>query len=74
MAKKKSLEPGIKKKSIRTNRCVFLLNDKEKKALDRYLCKYKIQNKAKFLREVIMIEVISRLEKDSPTLFDSIGE
>jgi hypothetical protein len=46
----------------------------EQRALDRYLCKYKIQNKAKFIREVVMFEVISRLEKDSPTLFDTIEE
>lgn len=70
MAKKDSLK--IKKKSTlkRTNRHMFMLNDLEQNALNRYLKKYKIQNKSKFIRETILKQVIIQLEKDSPTLFD----
>ncbi len=62
------------RKPNRTHRHVFVLNDKEQKALERYLKKYKIGNKAKLFRQILMEEVISRLEKDSPTLFDSLDE
>jgi hypothetical protein len=72
MAKKDSVK--IKKKSTlkRTNRHMFMLNDLEQNALNRYLKKYKIQNKSKFIRETIMKQVIVQLEKDSPTLFDQV--
>lgn len=72
MAKKDSVK--VKKKSTlkRTNRHMFMLNDLEQNALNRYLKKYKIQNKSKFIRETIMKQVIVQLEKDSPTLFDQV--
>ena len=72
MAKKDSVK--IKKKSTlkRTNRHMFMLNDLEQNALNRYLKKYRIQNKSKFIRETIMKQVIVQLEKDSPTLFDQV--
>lgn len=74
MPKKKSLKPSRNRVSTRNHRCVFTLNDLEYKALCRYLEKYNIQNKSKFIRETLMFEVIRRLEQDSPTLFDSIDE
>lgn len=72
MAKKDSVK--VKKKSTlkRTNRHMFMLNDLEQNALNRYLKKYRIQNKSKFIRETIMKQVIVQLEKDSPTLFDQV--
>lgn len=56
---------------VRKNKHVFALNDLEDKALERYLKKYKIENKSKFIRELLMSEVIRRLEMDSPTLFEN---
>jgi hypothetical protein len=46
------------------------LNDDENKALNRYLAKYKVQNKAKFIRETLMTTIIRKLEEDHPRLFD----
>jgi hypothetical protein len=36
----------------------------------RYFRKYKINNRAKFLRETIMSAVLKRFEEDYPTLFE----
>lgn len=67
---KKTLPPTTKRVTTRTHRQVFTLNDDENKALNRYIAKYKIQNKAKFIRETIMIAIIRKLDEDHPRLFD----
>ena len=69
MAKKK-LIPTTKRNSLRTHRQIFTLNDEENKALNRYIAKYKVANKSKFIRETLMIAIIRKLEEDHPTLFD----
>ena len=70
MAKKISQKPLKRKKSLRTHQQTFTLNDEENNALDRYIAKYNIKNKSKFIRETLMFAVIRRLEEDHPTLFD----
>ena len=67
---KKQLPPTTKRTALRTHRQVFTLNDDENKVLNRYLAKYKIENKAKFIRETLMITIIRKLEEDHPRLFD----
>ncbi len=67
---KKQLPPTTKRTALRTHRQVFTLNDDENKALNRYLTKYKIENKAKFIRETLMVAIIRKLEEDHPRLFD----
>jgi len=67
---KKILSPTPKRISNRTHHQVFALNDDENKALCRYLEKYKIKNKAKFIRETLMIAIIRKMEEDHPRLFD----
>ena len=62
--------PKRQKILLRTHRQLFTLNNEENKALNHYVKKYGIKNKSKFLRETVMLEVIHRLETDSPTLFD----
>ena len=59
-----------KRNSLRTHRQIFTLNDEENKALTRYITKYKVQNKSKFIRETLMITIIRKMEEDHPTLFD----
>jgi len=59
-----------KRNSLRTHRQIFILNDEENKALNRYISKYKVQNKSKFIRETLMITIIKKMEEDHPTLFD----
>lgn len=69
MAKKNTI-PASQRNSLRTNRQIFTLNDEENKALNRYISKYKVKNKSKFIRETVMLAVIRKLEEDHPTLFD----
>lgn len=53
----------------RTHKVTFLLNDKEQKAVARYLGRYKISNKSRWYRETILSHVLKVLEEDYPTLF-----
>ena len=69
MAEKKIL-PVSQRNSLRTHRQIFTLNDEENKALNRYIEKYKVQNKSKFIREAVMLTIIRKMEEDHPTLFD----
>lgn len=55
---------------IRRNRITFMLNDKEFAVLNRFLAKYKVTNKSKFIREAVMKTVLKRLNEDYPSLFD----
>lgn len=57
------------KPSLRTHKYVFTLNDEENKALNRYIEKYKVQNRSRFIRETLMIAIIKKFEEDHPTLF-----
>ena len=59
-----------KRNSLRTHRQIFTLNDEENKALTRYITKYNVQNKSKFIREALMMTIIRKMEEDHPTLFD----
>lgn len=67
---KKTTNTVTKRKSLRTHRQMFMLNDEEERALNRYISKYKVQNKSKFIRETLMIAIIRKFEGDHPTLFD----
>ncbi|NDP21968.1 MAG: hypothetical protein GZ091_12935 [Paludibacter sp.] len=69
MAKKKII-PASKRNSLRTHRQIFTLNDEENKALIRYIAKYKVKNKSKFIRETVILAIIRKFEEDHPTLFD----
>ena len=67
---KKIIKLVQKRNSLRTHRQMFTLNDEENKALIRYISKYKVQNKSKFIRETLMLTIIRKMEEDHPTLFD----
>lgn len=67
---KKKIAPTAQRKSLRENRHFFNLNDDENRALNRYIKKYKIENKSKFFRETIIIAILKKFEEDHPTLFD----
>lgn len=67
---KKTIITTSKRNSLRTHRQTFTLNDEENKALNRYLSKYKVKNKSKFIREAVMLTIIRKFEDDHPRLFD----
>ncbi len=55
---------------LRAHRTSFMLNEKEKEAIDLYCKKNKIRNKSKFMRETLMRTVMDHFLEDYPTLFD----
>ena len=53
----------------RKRRMSILLSDEEQLIVDRYLEKYKITNKSRWLRETILMFIHKNMEEDYPTLF-----
>ncbi|MDR2823604.1 MAG: hypothetical protein LBB41_00220 [Prevotellaceae bacterium] len=54
---------------LRIHSHVFLLNDDENRFFLRFLEKYKIENKARFIRETLMVAMLTKTDEDHPTLF-----
>jgi len=54
---------------LRTKKTYLSFNAREREAIDLYCQKYKIKNRAKFMRETILTEVLKRFDEDYPTLF-----
>ncbi|MCD4710300.1 MAG: hypothetical protein K8R52_05595 [Bacteroidales bacterium] len=54
----------------RTHRTSFLFNQRDQEAINLYCEKYKIRNKSKFMREVIMTEILKKFDDDYPTLLE----
>ena len=70
MAKKKTqIVLKQREKLVRTHRISFLLNDKELDAVNRYVSRYKVQNKSKFYRETLIRAILKQFDEDAPTLF-----
>jgi len=63
-----------KEKLIRKHNIQFRLNDLEQEAFNKYCNKYKITNRAKFVREVVMTEILVQFDRDYPSLFDTEQE
>ena len=55
--------------TTRERRMSILLSDDEQQIVDRYLEKYKITNKSRWLRETILMFIHKNMEEDYPTLF-----
>ena len=53
----------------RERRRSIVLSDDEQQIVDRYLEKYKITNKSRWLRETILMFIHKNMEEDYPTLF-----
>ena len=70
MAKKKTkIILKQREKLVRTHRISFLLNDKEMDAVNRYVSRYKVQNKSRFYRETLIRAILKQFDEDAPTLF-----
>lgn len=54
----------------RKHRQQFLFNDYELQAFNKFCKKYKVKNKAKFMRETIVTAILKKFDEDYPTLFD----
>ncbi|MDL2211004.1 hypothetical protein LJB79_00280 [Bacteroides sp. OttesenSCG-928-M17] len=55
--------------SKRQARMTCLMSEEELRIVDRYLEKYKITNKSRWLRETILLFIHKNMEEDYPTLF-----
>ena len=64
---KRNLRDNLTK---REHRMSILLSEEEQRLVDRYLAKYNIRNKSRWMRETILIFVLKNMELDYPTLFD----
>ena len=53
----------------RQQRMTCLMSEDELQIVDRYLEKYKITNRSRWLRETILQFVYKNMEEDYPTLF-----
>ena len=67
---KQQKETLPKKSEIREHRISFMLNDTEYNAIERYLRKYKINNKSNWYRSTILAHIWKVMGEDYPTLFD----
>lgn len=54
----------------RSHRASILFNNREREAINLYCEKYNIKNRSKFMREIIMTEILKRFDEDYPTLFE----
>lgn len=69
-SKGQQVDQNNKEKLRRTKRSSILFNQRENEALNLYCEKYKIKNKSKFMRELIMTEILKKFDEDYPTLFE----
>lgn len=63
-------EQLMETKLKRVNQKSIRFNNKEMNAIDHYCERFKISNKSKFMREVIICEVLKRFESNHPTLWE----
>ena len=66
--KKRKIEKDESLKRI--HRKSILFNKREIQAIDHYCKKYKIKNKSKFMREMIITSVLKKFDEDYPSLFE----
>ncbi|MBB3894987.1 hypothetical protein M1B74_06955 [Bacteroides pyogenes] len=70
MKKKSRRSPNLYPECVkRERRMSILLSEDEQLIVDRYLAKYKITNKSRWLRETILMFIHRNMEEDYPTLF-----
>ena len=65
----KTHQKSILQEPQRKERMVCLLSPEEQRIVDRYLQRYKITNKSRWLRETIITFIHKNMEEDYPTLF-----
>lgn len=53
----------------RKQRLICLMSEEEMRIVNRYLAKYKIPSKSRWMREVLLSYIHRKLEDDYPTLF-----
>ena len=54
----------------RSQRMVCLMSEEEVRIVEGYLKRYRITNKARWLRETVLSFIYQQMEEDYPTLFN----
>jgi hypothetical protein len=54
----------------RDHRMTFLMSDEEMRIVEGHLKKYRISNKARWLRETVLAHIHQQMVEDYPTLFN----
>jgi len=54
----------------RNKRLVCCVNDNEQIIIDKYLKQYKVNNKARWMRETLLGSIYKSMNDNYPTLFD----
>lgn len=57
-------------KQAREHRVSILLNESERRALERFCNKYGVANRSRLIRETLMRAILKKMDNDQPTLFD----
>lgn len=65
---KKNVKSSVKEPK-RQHRMTILMSEDEQRIVERYLEKYKITNKSRWLRETVLMFIYQKMEEDYPTLF-----
>ncbi len=55
----------------RINRYTICFNNRELYAINKFCNKYRVNNKSKFMREAIIMEVLRKFDEDYPSLFEN---
>jgi hypothetical protein len=63
---KKRKDKSLKRKHPQT----FYFNERELSVFNQYCKKYKVKNRAKFMREAIVTAILKKFDEDYPSLFD----
>ena len=58
------------KRKPRTKKIQFLVSEEEYALIDFYLKKYKIMNRSRWFRQVMIGHILKDFEKNYPTLFN----
>jgi hypothetical protein len=66
MKKRRKLEPELKRELSHSIR----FNTREASAINQYCRKFRVTNKAKFMREAIITEVLKKFDENYPTLWE----
>ena len=70
MMKKVNKENLTANGRLRTKRIDCLINEKEYALIEFYLKKYKINNRSRWFREMMIAHILKTFEEDYPTLFN----
>lgn len=54
----------------RVNRQAIMFNEREMKAINHYCDRFKVNNRSKFMREAIIVEILKKFEDNHPTLWE----